>query len=88
QSLLPARRKLRWRPRLSSSASSRPPGLSISRLRRALGHLFELVPQDALLQADPEVNLKGQRVLARRVIEDPLQRRVRDKAAVPVTLAV
>ncbi|MGO7443008.1 DUF3734 domain-containing protein, partial [Rhizobium ruizarguesonis] len=27
------------------------------RLRRALGHLVELVPQDALLQADPEIKL-------------------------------
>lgn len=27
------------------------------RLRRALGHLVELVPQDALMQADPEIKL-------------------------------
>jgi NTE family protein len=27
------------------------------RLRRALGHLVELVPKDALLQADPEIKL-------------------------------
>ncbi|MCS3741590.1 MULTISPECIES: patatin-like phospholipase family protein [unclassified Rhizobium] len=30
---------------------------SQQRLRRALGHLVELVPQDALMQADPEIKL-------------------------------
>ena len=36
----------------------------------------------------PQVDLEGQRVLARRGVEHPLQRRVGDDAAVPVILAV
>lgn len=42
----------------SRAARARRPTISgRSRLRRALGHLVELVPQDALLQADPEIKL-------------------------------
>ena len=36
----------------------------------------------------PEIHLKGQRVLARALLNDPLQRRVRDEASVPVELAL
>jgi hypothetical protein len=36
----------------------------------------------------PEVHLKGQRVLAAVLLDDPLQRRIRDEASVPVELAL
>ena len=36
----------------------------------------------------PEIHLKGQRVLARALLDHPLQRRVRDEASVPVELAL
>ena len=35
----------------------------------------------------PEVDLEGERVLPRAVVDDPLQRRVRDEAAVPIIFA-
>src|SRR5690348_5417198 len=36
----------------------------------------------------PEIHLKGQRVLTRALLDDPLQRCVRDQASVPVELTL
>ncbi len=36
----------------------------------------------------PQIDLEGERVLARPAVEHPLQRRVGDDAAVPVVVAV